>query len=853
MSIPADSDTQHTPVMQQYLRIKTQYPQLLLFYRMGDFYELFFEDAKRASALLDITLTSRGESGGVRIPMAGVPAHAVENYLARLVKLGESVVICEQIGDPATSRGPVERRVTRVITPGTVTDDALLTAREDNFLVAIHHAGEKFGIAWLDVASGRFSVMEVMRVEELESELLRLAPAEVLLAENTPTLMASALPAARRTRPVWHFDRTLAQQRLCAYFGVSDLGGFGLDQLHAAIGAAGCLIQYCEDAYCGRLPHIQGIKVEFRDDFIIMDPTTRRHLELVQSLSGDDRYTLAGLMDTTGHAMGGRLLRRWLQKPIRNIVDLRHRQHAVAALLSGRELPELRTQLKRICDIERISTRIALRSARPRDLSQLRDTMACLPQLQALLLAFDSPRLSTLTATIGTYPELHSLLVKAIIEAPPLLIRDGGVIASGYDQQLDELRHISRNADEFLLDLEQRERARTGISTLKVGYNRVHGYYIEVGRSHSDALPADYMRRQTLKAAERYLTPELKTFETEVLTARERALSREKQLYEQLLEALGAYTSSLQQTAAALAELDVLACFAERAETLHLAAPSFVAESKLEIRQGRHLVVEQLSNDPFIANDLSLHEARRMLVITGPNMGGKSTYMRQTALIVILAYVGSFVPAEFAELGPVDIVFSRIGAADNLARGQSTFMVEMMETANILHNATRASLVLIDEIGRGTSTFDGLSLAWAAAEHLALRNQAFTLFATHYFELTAIAEEIPQVFNVRMDAVEHGDRVIFMHAVKEGPASQSYGLAVALLAGVPRSVIDRARQRLAALTADYTRHLPNPHQQLPLPLPDHPVLTALSELDLDALSPREALQTLYDLRRLLDG
>ena len=838
---------QHTPVMQQYLRLKAQYPDTLLFYRMGDFYELFFDDAKRAAQLLDIALTSRGESGGERIPMAGVPWHTLENYLARLIRLGESAVICEQVGDPATSRGPVERKVARIVTPGTVTDEALLAERVDNYLLALCAAADRYGLAWIDVASGRFHVMELAQIEAVVSEIERLRPAEILIHEALKEDLPARLTAGAKTRPGWHFDASDARRKLSAAFEVANLDGFGCADFGPALGAAGALLHYCAETQCTALPHLQSLRAERRDETLVMDAATCRHLELVQGQAGDERHTLAAIMDSTATSMGGRLLRRWLLRPSRDRNALRRRLHAVGTLLGADELPALRLQLKAICDIERISTRIALRSARPRDLSQLRLALGVLPALQAALARLDSPRIAELGAAIGTAPTLHALLVRALVETPPALLRDGGVFAAGYDAELDELRTISTDADRHLLDLERRERERTGIAALKVGYNRVHGYYIELGRTHAEAVPSDYVRRQTLKGAERYLTPELKTFETRVLGARERALARERTLYERLLDEIATWTPYLQNCAAAIAELDVLAAFAERAETLRLSAPEFSVETKLEIRGGRHLVVEQLLEEPFVANDLSLDAKRRMLIITGPNMGGKSTFMRQVALIVTLAHIGSFVPAEAANIGPIDAIFSRIGASDQLARGQSTFMVEMMETANILHHATHESLVLIDEIGRGTSTFDGLSLAFAAAEHLALTNRAFTLFATHYFEITALADEIPEVANVRMDAVEYGDRVIFMHAVKEGPANQSYGLAVALLAGVPREVVARARARLETMTQRYARIEP----QRPLAPPPHPVLAELAAIDPDALSPRDAHALLYVLKARL--
>ena len=838
----------HTPVMRQYLGFKAEYPDRLLFYRMGDFYELFFEDAQRAAQLLDITLTARGESGGVKIPMAGVPAHAAESYLARLLRLGESVVVCEQVGDPATSKGPVERRVARILTPGTVTDEALLTARSETLLAAVHQLDGKFGLAWADLASGRFRVSLLPDSAALEAELARLSPAETLVADSR---QAGFTAAGARPRPPWQFDAAESERRLRAAFQLASLRGLGIEDAPALLGAAGALLQYCEETHCGRVPQLQPPLIEVADEAVVIDPATRRHLEITQAQEGDERHTLVELMDTTCSPMGGRLLRRWLARPSRQHKELRLRLQAVETLLHAMSLLELRDLLSRLGDLERIVTRVALGTARPRDLAGLRQSLQLLPLITDSLASLASPRLMQLGERCPPYTGIRELLERAVIENPPVTARDGGVIARGFDAELDELRTLAGDADDYLLALESRERERTGIATLKVGYNRVHGYYIELGRSRGDAVPADYQRRQTLKGVERYITPELKGFETRVLRAHDQSLSRERQLYEGLLQQIATETSGLQDTAAALAEIDVLACFAERAESLDYRAPEFTAEAQIELIQGRHPVVEQRSDEPFVANDLRLNPARRMLIVTGPNMGGKSTYMRQTALIAVLAHAGSFVPATKALFGPLDRIFTRIGASDSVSRGHSTFMMEMTETAQILRQATAQSLVLVDEIGRGTSTFDGMSLAWAAAEHLASVNRSFTLFATHYFELTALAKEIAGVANVRMDAVEHDEKVVFLHAVREGPANQSFGLAVALLAGVPRSVVSRARERLALLTAHYLAESPGGAQtELPLTPPESPALTLLRATDPDALSPREALDLLYRLRGL---
>ncbi|WP_321528582.1 DNA mismatch repair protein MutS [Sedimenticola selenatireducens] len=848
----------HTPMMQQYLRIKADYPDMLVFYRMGDFYELFYGDAERAARLLNITLTKRGQSAGQPIPMAGIPYHAAEGYLAKLVKQGESVAICEQVGDPATSKGPVERRVQRIVTPGTVTDDALLEERRDNLLAALVQQADHFGLATLDLGSGRFVVQQLAGSEALAGELERLHPAELLLMEDYTLPDGLTAPGGTTRRAAWHFDRDSAERLLTRQFGTRDLGGFGCTDLPLAIGAAGCLLQYVKDTQQSALPHLRGLSVERREEAIIIDAATRRNLELDNSLSGQARHTLAGILDRTTTAMGSRLLRRWINRPLRDIIQVRERHDAIGLLLQQQAFPELQESLKGIGDIERILARVALKSARPRDLATLRDSLDQLPDLQSQLATLDAPLLQRLAGECGTHPDTLDLLRRAVIEQPPMLIRDGGVLAEGYDSELDELRNLSQNADQFLLDLEIREKERTGIANLKVSYNRVHGYYIEISRSKSEQVPDDYVRRQTLKGSERFITPELKKFEDQVLSARERSLAREKMLYEALLETLQAVIAPLQQCAAALAALDVISNFAERAETLQLSPPQLDDTPGIHIEDGRHPVVEQVSDAPFVANSVDFSDQRRILIITGPNMGGKSTYMRQTALIVLLAYAGSFVPAGSARIGPVDRIFSRIGASDDLAGGRSTFMVEMEETANILHNASENSLVLMDEIGRGTSTFDGLSLAWACAVELATRIRAFTLFATHYFELTTLPEEYPGIANVHLDAVEHGESIVFLHAVREGPANQSYGLQVAALAGVPRSIIKRAGRRLRELELSARQHSDQHASQLSLfaveaePTPPSPALEALRQLDPDELTPKQALDALYHLKSLCD-
>jgi DNA mismatch repair protein MutS len=856
MNLDPISLSRHTPLMQQYFRIKAEHPDRLLFFRMGDFYELFYEDARKAARLLDITLTSRGESAGERIPMAGIPHHAVDGYLAKLVKLGESVAICEQIGDPAAAKGPVERKVVRVVTPGTVTEEALLEDRRDNLLVAIAPVGKTLGLAALDLAGGHFAVQQVDSVESLLGELERLNPSETLVSEDwsLPATMASRRGLTRR--PPWHFEPESARHILLRQFGTQDLAAFGCEHLPAAVAAAGCLLQYVRETQQSALPHIQGLRVESSDEVIVLDAASRRNLEIDYHPSGRAELTLFGVLDRTVTAMGGRLLRRWLHRPLRDRRILGARHDAIAALSEAGSYRQIREILRAVGDIERIASRIALKSARPRDLAVLRLSLGMLPALQDALAGLDSPRLNEVRENIREQPEIHALLQRAIIENPPVLIRDGGVIAEGYHAELDELRDLSQNSERFLVELEQRERQRTGLANLKVGYNRVQGFYIELSRTQADKVPAEYVRRQTLKGVERYITPELKTFEDRVLSARERALAFEKALYDALLEQLGTHLEDLQGCAAGLAELDVLANLAERAEMLGFCAPALSDAAGLSIVGGRHPVVETVLDVPFVPNDLDLSSERRMLIITGPNMGGKSTYMRQAALIVLMAHIGSYVPAESATIGPIDRIFTRIGASDDLASGRSTFMVEMTETAHILHHATPASLVLMDEIGRGTSTFDGLSLAWAAAEHLAREIKAYTLFATHYFELITLPEECPAVHNVHLDAVEHKDGVVFLHAVKEGPANQSYGLQVAALAGVPRTVVKKAREKLASLEAHAYTERPrknNEARQLDLfvEADPHPALELLKSIQPDEIAPKQALELLFTLKELL--
>ncbi|WP_173476989.1 DNA mismatch repair protein MutS [Pantoea stewartii] len=842
----------HTPMMQQYLRLKAEHPDILLFYRMGDFYELFYDDAKRASQLLDISLTKRGASAGEPIPMAGVPHHAVENYLARLVQLGESVAICEQIGDPALSKGPVERKVVRIVTPGTISDEALLQERQDNLLAAVVHGARGYGYATLDISSGRFRLSEPMDLETMAAELQRTNPAELLYPEDFSPMSLIDQRRGLRRRPLWEFEIDTARQQLTLQFGTRDLNGFGVEQAHLGLRAAGCLLQYVKDTQRTSLPHIRAISMERQQDSIIMDAATRRNLEITQNLAGGTENTLAAVLDKTVTPMGSRMLKRWLHMPLRDSSVIAKRQESIAELQALSDV--LQPVLRQVGDLERILARLALRTARPRDLARMRHAFQQLPELNDLLANAGSAHLKTLRTQIGDFSDLRTLLEQAVVESPPVLIRDGGVIAPGYHAELDEWRALADGATDYLDRLEIREREKLGLDSLKVGFNGVHGYYIQVSRGQSHQVPIHYVRRQTLKNAERYIIPELKEYEDKVLTSKGKALALEKSLYEGLFDLLLPHLEALQSSAAALAELDVLSNLAERAWTLNYCRPTLHDKPGIKITAGRHPVVEQVLKEPFIANPLSLAPQRRMLIITGPNMGGKSTYMRQAALIALMAWIGSFVPAEEVVIGPLDRIFTRVGAADDLASGRSTFMVEMTETANILHNATENSLVLMDEIGRGTSTYDGLSLAWACAENLANRIKAMTLFATHYFELTTLPEKLEGVVNVHLDAVEHGDTIAFMHSVQDGAASKSYGLAVAALAGVPKEVIKRARNKLKELETVSSQSATSnvDGSQLPLLVEEtSPAVEALEALDPDTLTPRQALDWIYRLKALV--
>jgi len=833
-------------MMQQYLRLKAQYPDILLFYRMGDFYEMFYDDAERGSRLLDLTLTTRGASAGAPIKMAGVPYHAVDQYLAKLVRLGESVAICEQIGDPATSKGPVDRQVVRIVTPGTLTDSELLEEKADNILLALARTKGAVGLAWLNLASGDLRVTEIAP-QLLDSELRRIGPAEILATEGT------VLNGFAVTRlPEWHFDFDAGRKALLKQLGAASLAGYGCEDLEPAIAAAGALLEYARKTQGQALAHVSAVVPERASEFVRMDAATRRNLELTETLRGEAAPTLFSVLDECATGMGSRLLRHWLHHPLRDQAAVGARHEAVAALADAHVA--VHKLLRRFADVERITGRVALKNARPRDLSSLRDSLALLAELGPAV-PKGAPLLGAMLDDLKVPEDCLALLRRAVMEDPASMVRDGGVIADRYNKELDELRALQTDSGTFLAELESRERARTAIPNLRVAYNNVHGFYIEITNAHAAKVPADYRRRQTLKNAERYITPELKAFEDKALSARDRALALEKNLYDELLNLLGAHVPQLQRIARALAQLDVLGCFAATAARRGYCRPEFTAEIAVEIDQGRHPVVEA-QVEPFIANGARLSPSRQLLLVTGPNMGGKSTYMRQVALIVLMAHVGSFVPAKAARIGPIDQIFTRIGAADDLAGGRSTFMVEMTESANILHNATEKSLVLMDEVGRGTSTFDGLALAWAIARQLLEKNKALTLFATHYFEMTRLALEYKQAVNVHLDAVEHKDTIVFLHAVEEGPASQSYGLQVAQLAGVPKNVIRNARRYLQMLEeASLTRGGQNDlfvaggseSQEPPEPDALRETLDAVSP---DELSPREALELLYRLKRL---
>lgn len=844
-------------MMQQYLRIKADYPDMLLFYRMGDFYELFFDDAKRGAQLLDLTLTHRGQSNNKPIPMAGLPYHAAENYLARLIKKGESVAICEQVGDPSTSKGPVERQVTRIITPGTVTDEALLDARKDNILLAIHQQKQKIGLAWAELSSGRFHVLELNESTQLSAELNRLQPAELLLKESSP-LYDQCSHFAVKMRPGWEFETDSANKRICEQFSVKDLTALGQQQHPTAFVAAGALLAYLNTTQKQALPHLNRITLEQTQDYLQLDAATQKHLELFENTQGKSEHCLLAVLDKTASTAGGRLLKRWLGRPLKQHDRIQERQKAIKEIIELQQNDIIHQLLRQTCDVERIVSRIALKSARPRDLIALRTTLSLLPDLSTAIQDNQTIVFNQLKKAILPKPQLHLLLDSAIIDNPPMLIRDGGVIAPGFDEELDELNSLSTHANDKLITLEHEEKQRTGLSTLKFGFNSVQGYYIELSKSQSEKAPAHYQRKQTLKNVERYITLELKVFEEKVLSAQVKALAREKWLYECLLEELQKSINELTHLAQALAKLDVINNLAERAQSLNWLCPQLVAEPGIVIKAGRHPVIEQLLQEQFIANDVHLQPEHNMVLITGPNMGGKSTYMRQTALIVLMAHIGSFVPAQSMRLGPIDRIFTRIGASDDLASGRSTFMVEMTETAQILRQATHESLVLIDEIGRGTSTYDGMALAYATCAHLANVIKSYTLFSTHYFELTTLPQEIPCIRNVHLQASIDTGRIVFLYQVESGPANRSYGLEVAELAGIPAEVLQLAQLHLnehsIGARNDCVDLSVNNTASSPLPMKSikatSPILDALATIDADQLSTREALDLIYKLKNM---
>ncbi len=846
----AGGSADHTPMIRQYLAIKAEHPNDLLLYRMGDFYELFYADARRAADLLGIALTTRGESAGAPIPMAGVPVHALDAYLRRLLERGERVVIAEQVG-AAEGKGPMRREVTRVLSPGTVTDEGFLAERESVLIAAVTEIEDVWGVAVLDLAGGEMRLLEYASRVECEAALARYSPAEVLLPEASP----GGWVAGERRRPPWHFDLVEGREALLRQFGLADLAGCDAADLTSALGAAGALLSYVAETGARRLPHLDRLVRERDEAGLGLDVMTRRNLEIEENLAGNSRGTLLAVLDRCLTPMGARLLRRRLREPIRDRGELRRRLDAIEELIAQGGVQPLRESLRGLGDLERVLTRVGLGSATPRDLARLRDGLARLPAVRATVPGGVSA-LAECAAKLEPHTDLHGELSRALEEAPPAVLKDGKVIAPGYDEVLDEARRLDQDAGGQLLEFERRERERSGLANLKVGYNRVQGYYLEISRRDAARVPPEYVRRQTLKNVERYLTPELKEFENTVFSARERARTRERELFSALLARVAAELAALRVLSHALAELDVLATLAERALTLGFVRPKFGDELGVSIEAGRHPVVEVNRSEPFIPNDLELNSETRMLLITGPNMGGKSTYMRQTALIVLLAHIGSFVPARQAVIGPVDRIFTRIGAADDLASGRSTFMVEMVETARILHGATVNSLVILDEIGRGTGTYDGISLAQAVVEELAARGTA-TLFATHYFELTELASTLPGVANVHVEAREHGRGIVFLYSVRPGPARQSYGLEVARLAGVPARLIRRAREILTELEA--ARHhsrqpeLFDPPRVAPPSPGIDPLRQVLAELDPDTLSPRDALEMLYQLHRRAGG
>ncbi|MXP56710.1 DNA mismatch repair protein MutS [Pantoea sp. Mhis] len=844
----------HTPMIQQYLKIKAEHANILLFYRMGDFYELFYDDAKRASDLLDISLTKRGFSAGEPIPMAGIPHHSIESYLAKLVRLGESIAICEQIGNPSSNKTPIERKVVRIVTPGTVTDESLLQERQDNLIAAIFQIKNTFGYATLDIGSGRFILNELNNEEAIIVELQRTNPAELLYPENFQSILLIENRRGLRRRPIWEYEIHTAIQQLNIQFGTRDLSGFGVQHAYVALRAAGCLLQYVKDTQRISLPHIRSLHMEYQQDVVILDATTLRNLEIIQNLTGGFENTLCAVLDKTVTPMGSRMMKRWLHAPLRNISIIKERQDSIQELellVDG-----LQPLLSQISDLERIISRLALRKSRPHDLTRMRNAFKHLPKINDMLINVTAKLLIRLRNQIGDFSELYILLKNAINQCPPVLIRDGGVIAEGYNAELDEWRALAQGANNYIKQLEIQEQKNLGIDTLKINFNAIHGYYIQINRSQSHLVPIHYTRKQTLKNVERYIIPELKTYEDKIFVAKNKALEIEKHLYEELLEHLLLHLEILQLSSSSLAEIDVLTNLAERAVTLNYCRPILQEDSAICITAGRHPVIElALKEQPFITNSFVSSAQHRMFIITGPNMGGKSTYMRQTALIVLMALIGSYVPAEKTRISPIDRIFTRIGAADDVSSGRSTFMVEMIETANILHNATKNSLILVDEIGRGTSTFDGLSLAWACAEELANRIQAITLFATHYFELTKLPQKIKNIINIHFNAVEYEDTINFMHSIQQGAISKSYGVEVAIMAGFPKEVIINARIKLKELeTQSFNTCIFKNIMDLksfPLFMDNSKILEEIKSVEPDYLTPHQALEWIYHLKSII--
>ena len=843
MNAPVNDLSHHTPMMQQYWRIKSAHPSHLLFYRMGDFYELFYEDAQTAAQVLDISLTKRGASAGEPIPMAGVPWHAMEPYLAKLVKMGYTVAICEQLGDPATSKGPVDRDVVRIVTPGTLSDEDLLDEKSDNLILAITRRSDHFGVSSLELASGRFSLTEPKSLPEVCAELHRLQPAEVLIDDELTDISLPAI-GLQRYCPSWQFETANAVDALQRHYHVRNLHGFGLNGVDGGIGAAAALLQYVKDTQRTALPHLKAPVLEPMHDAMQLDPATRRNLEISSNIRGGDEHTLFRVLDKTSTAMGSRLLKRWLHRPLAVRASIEQRSRAIASLIAHNELSSLHQSLRTVGDLERILARVALGNARPRDLLRLKHAMNAIPVILEKVHSVNCDALKQLVSGLQTFDQHQALLQQAIAEDAPTLVRDGGVIASGFNVELDELRELSEGVEGFLARIEAEEKAKTNIPTLRAGFNKIHGFFIEISRGQAHHAPAHYIRRQTLKNSERFVTEALTQQEERVLKGSARALLLEKQLYEEILTTLRADIAALQSCAESLASLDVLTTLAERAQTLRYVKPHMHDGYGMNISNGRHPVVEHFNDEAFIPNDIVFEDTQRTQIITGPNMGGKSTYMRQTALICLLAHVGSFVPADNADIGIVDRIFTRIGASDDVAGGSSTFMVEMTETANILHHATERSLILLDEIGRGTSTYDGLALAWACAEHIHQRIKAMTLFATHYFELTALANRLPAMINRHVSATEHGDTIVFLHKIEDGPASKSYGIHVAQLAGLPASVVALARAHLGQLETLA------PIKSEAKKMPSHPALTLLDAVDTDSITPREALDLIYQLKSL---